>query len=153
MTKNLQRALAFLRIALGVFFLYAGLSKVLDPQWTAAGYLGAAKTFPDIFSWFASAGNIGWVDFLNEWGLTAIGAALILGVYVRWASLAGSALMVLYYFPILDFPYVGEHAFIIDDHIIYIAGFCVLWCAKTAGEYWNLTPKFIRKRLPFKQAV
>ncbi|MBX4211800.1 MAG: DoxX family protein [Candidatus Yanofskybacteria bacterium] len=152
MNKNLQRAIASLRISLGVMFLYAGLTKVLDPNWTSAGYLKAAKTFPDVYAWFASSGNIGWVDFINKWGLTAIGVALILGIYLRWASLAGSMLMALYYLPILDFPYVGDHSFIVDEHIIYMAGFCVLWCARTS-EYWNFVPASIKRKLPFKYAV
>lgn len=118
------------RISLGVIFLYAGITKILDPNWSAAGYLNNAKTFPALYHWFASAGNIGWINLVNEWGLTLVGAALILGVLVRWASLGGMLFMVLYYVPVLKIPYV-------DDHIIYIIMFLIFF-ASNAGTLWGL---------------
>ncbi|MBI3070189.1 MAG: DoxX family protein, partial [Candidatus Levybacteria bacterium] len=47
---------------------------------------------------------------------------LILGVFVRLAALSGILLMLLYYLPILNFPYVGRGttSFLIDQHIIFI---------------------------------
>src|SRR3989338_497535 len=126
-----------LRLAMGWLFLYAGIIKVLNPEWTAEGYLKGAKTFPALFQWFASSQNIGWVNFFNEWGLTAIGAALILGIFVKWASFSGIILMLLYYFPILKFPYAGTNSFIIDDHIIFILVF-ILFIAAKAGRYWGI---------------
>lgn len=100
-----------LRVALGALFFYAGIVKVLNPNWSAVGYLNNAKTFPDLYHWFASAGNIGWVNLLNEWGFVLIGVALILGIFVKWASFGGIFFMALYYLPILKFPYAGEHFF------------------------------------------
>ena len=132
-----------LRLAMGWLFLYAGIIKVLNPEWTAEGYLKGAKTFPALFQWFASSHNIGWVNFLNEWGLTAIGAALILGIFVKWASFSGIILMLLYYFPILKFPYAGTNSFIIDDHIIFILVF-ILFIAAKAGRYWGIDNFFAK---------
>ena len=41
---NFQKiSLFFLRVFLGGLFFYAGITKVLDPSWTAAGYLKGAK--------------------------------------------------------------------------------------------------------------
>ena len=99
------------RVALGVLFFYAGITKVLNPSWSAAGYLNSAKTFPGLFQWFASAGNLGWVNLVNEWGLTLVGVALISGLLVRWASLGGILLMILYYLPVLEFPYIAPTLF------------------------------------------
>jgi thiosulfate dehydrogenase [quinone] large subunit len=131
-----------LRLGMGWLFLYAGLSKVLNPTWSSAGYLRGAKTFPNLYAWFALPQNIGWVDFLNEWGLTLIGVSLILGAAVRWSALAGIALMALYYFPVLNFPYVGEHSYLVDEHVIYALVFLLLYFAR-AGEYWGLD-RFVR---------
>lgn len=125
------------RVALGMLFFYAGITKVLNPSWSAAGYLNSAKTLPGLYQWFASAGNIGWVNFMNEWGLTLVGAALIAGLLVRWASLGGMLLMVLYYLPILQFPYVGANSFLVDEHIIIISILFVL-IASNAGTFWGL---------------
>src|SRR3989344_4050369 len=77
MNKQLKLAVFLSRVALGILFFYAGIVKVLNPNWSAAGYLNSAKTFPGLYHWFASAGNIGWINFMNEWGLTLVGVALV----------------------------------------------------------------------------
>ncbi len=125
------------RVALGVMFFYAGITKVINPSWSAAGYLNSAKTFPELFQWFASAGNLGWVNFMNEWGLTLVGLALIVGLLVRWASIGGILLMILYYLVILQFPYVGANSFLVDEHIIFISVF-LIFIASNAGTFWGL---------------
>ncbi|MFA5954751.1 MAG: DoxX family protein [Patescibacteria group bacterium] len=133
MTKAAKVYIVLLRLFLGCFFLYAGLSKLLGPTWSAAGYLGTAKTFSGFYSWLATSGNIGWVNFANEWALTLLGVALILGIFVRLASGLGIVLMVLYYLLGLNFPYAGQHGYIIDEHIIYIT-LLLLFIAVKAGE-------------------
>ncbi|MBP6925931.1 MAG: DoxX family protein [Candidatus Pacebacteria bacterium] len=125
MTMLQKYSLVALRVTLGWYFLYAGFTKIIDSSWSAAGYLNSAKTFPGFFAWLASPENIGWVSTLNEWALFLVGAALVLGIFVRFASWGGIVLMTLYWLPVLDFPHVG-HGFIIDDHIIFIAVFVVL---------------------------
>ncbi len=117
---NIQRySLLSLRLATGWYFLYAGLSKLFNPEWSAAGYLKAAKTFPTLYAWFASLEILPAVNFLNKWGLTLLGISLIVGVGMRISTWLGSVLMVLYYFPVLEFPY-AEHALIVDTHILLI---------------------------------
>ena len=74
---------------------------------------------------------------MNEWGLTLIGIALILGIAVRFYSFFGALLMLLYYFPILQFPYPNPHSYIVDEHIIYTAAFLAL-AAVRAGRVWGL---------------
>ena len=143
MNNQLKMAVFLSRVALGVVFFYAGITKVMNPNWSAAGYLNGAKTFPGLYHWFASASNIGWVNFLNEWGFVAIGVALILGLLTRWASLGGMIYMTLYYFPILNFPYVGKHSFLVDEHIMYITVFLILFTSK-AGSHWGLD-SFLKK--------
>ena len=145
MNNQLKMAVFLSRVALGVLFFYSGITKVLNPSWSAAGYLNSAKTFPGLYHWFASAGNIGWVNFLNEWGLTLVGLALIAGLLVRWASLGGILIMILYYLPILQFPYIGEHSFLVDEHIVYITTFLVL-LASNAGTLWGLD-SWLQKRV------
>lgn len=138
MSKVQKLSLLFLRLSLGWLFFYAGITKVLDPSWTAAGYLKAAQTATGLYNWFASPQNITWVNFLNEWGLTLIGGALILGIFVRLAALSGILLMILYYIPILNFPYVGKGttSFLVDQHIIFILALLLLWVFN-AGKYYS----------------
>src|SRR3989338_6796907 len=116
MDKQLKVAVFLSRISLGVLFFYAGITKVLNPSWSATEYLNSAKTFPGLFQWFASAGNLGWVNFVNEWGLALVGVALIIGLFVKLASVGGGLLMILYYLPVLSFPYTGEHSFLVFEH-------------------------------------
>ena len=115
---------------------YAGITKVLDPEWTAKGYIESAKTFPSFYNWLLSDNILPIVDLLNQWGLTLIGVSLILGLFVRWSSLFGAIIMVLYYIPVLDFPYISSNYFIIDNHIIYVLVFIIL-CLFGAGQYWG----------------
>jgi len=99
-TKNgVSIVLSLLRVAVGWHFLYEGLIKLFNPGWTSAGYLNQANW---IFSdWFHQIANslvtIQVIDFMNIWGLILIGTGLILGVGIRWASMAGITLLVLYY--------------------------------------------------------
>ncbi len=134
----------FLRVGLGWLFFYAGITKVINSAWSAAGYLGAAKTFPAFFSWLTTPANIPWVNFANEWGLTLIGLGLITGLLVRPAAIAGIALMFLYYLPILDFPYPNPHSYLVDEHIIYILVLALLFNTD-AGRFWGLD-KMVFKR-------
>lgn len=137
MTKTTKLFILMLRLSVGWLLFYAGITKVLDSEWTSAGYLKGAKTFSALYQWFGSAQNIGWVDFLNEWGLTLVGIALILGLATRAAALFGILLMLLYYFPILQFPYVGEHSYIVDEHIIY-SFVLLIFIVSRAGRNWGL---------------
>lgn len=110
---------------LGWYMFFAGIEKVLDPEWTAAGFLSTAKTFPGFYAWFALPMNSWWVDPLNAWGITLVGVALLLGVGKYIAPWAGALLMVIYYFPHYVFPSV-PHGFIVEEHIIYAAAFILL---------------------------
>ncbi|MBV22357.1 MAG: hypothetical protein CMI57_02580 [Parcubacteria group bacterium] len=130
--------LVLLRLAFGWFFLYAGLTKVVNPEWTATGFLNNAQTFSGFYSWLASSNILPIVDFLNEWGLTLIGATLILGIFVRLSAYLGALLMILYYFPGLTFPHVGEHAYLVDEHIIYALALLLLASLHTAHHHFSI---------------
>jgi thiosulfate dehydrogenase [quinone] large subunit len=114
-----------LRLLLGWYIFYAGITKVIDPTWTAKSFLLGAKTFPAFYAWFAQPINSWWVDPLNAWGLVFIGAAFLLGVGMRPAGWCGAALMIIYYFPHYVFPQV-PNGFIVEDHFIFAAAFILL---------------------------
>jgi thiosulfate dehydrogenase [quinone] large subunit len=51
-----------------------------------------------VATWIISNDSVlGVVDFLNTWGLIAIGAGLILGLFSKVASYGGVVLLMLYY--------------------------------------------------------
>lgn len=140
-SKSSQLIIVLLRVALGWLFFYAGITKVLNPEWSSAGYLGAAKTFPAFYHWLAGPGLLPITDFMNEWGLTLLGASLILGVFVRLSAPLGALMMILYYLAALDFPYPNPHSYLVDEHIIYALALLFLASIR-AGRISGLDSKF-----------
>lgn len=126
-----------LRLALGWIFAYAGCAKIFADQWSAAPYLSAAKTLPGVFAWLASPGMLPITNALNAWGLALIGISLLSGLLVRWSGRAGAVLMALYYLPVLDFPYIGKNALLVDEHVVYAIVLSLLVRAD-AGAYAGL---------------
>jgi len=124
---------------------YAGITKLMNPNWSAAGYLGNAKMLPDFYAWLTTPAVLPIINFVNEWALTLLGVSLILGVFVRLSSVLGSLLMLLYYLPILDFPYPNAHAYIVDEHIIYIL-VLLSFSALKAGRVFGLDRAVSRSR-------
>jgi len=143
LNRNTKIWLAVARIALGWIFFYAGLVKILNANWSAAGFLNGAKTFPELYAWFAGPSVIGVVNFVNEWALLLLGISLILGLFVRWSAIPGAILLLLYYFASNAFPIV-LNGFIVDDHIIYIA-MLILFFVTNDGHYFGLDEKFGKK--------
>jgi thiosulfate dehydrogenase [quinone] large subunit len=125
------------RVSLGWLMFYAGITKVTNPNWSAAFYLKGAKTFSGFYEGLLGSSLLPVVNFINAWGLTLLGISLIVGLGVRLSSILGAVLMILYYFPILSFPYAGEHSYIVDDHIIY-ALILIFFAAVRAGRVWGL---------------
>lgn len=119
-------SLLILRVSLGWLMLYAGLSKVLNPEWSAEGYLKGSKTFVGFYSWLTEPAVLPVINFVNEWALTLLGVSLILGLFVRLSGILGALLMLLYYFPVLTFPYIEPHSFLVDEHIVYALALLVL---------------------------
>jgi thiosulfate dehydrogenase [quinone] large subunit len=91
--------LKLMRIGIGWHFAYEGLTKLLDPTWTAKGYLESAGWLgAEVFHWMAAnPAVLQVVDLLNAWGLFVIGVALILGCFTRIAAILGALLLMLYY--------------------------------------------------------
>ncbi len=130
-------SLVALRLALGFLMLYAGVTKLADPAWSAGGYLAGAKTFHGLYAFFASPAVLPAINVINEWGLTLLGVSLLLGIGVRLSGILGALLMLLYYFPVLDFPVVAPHSYLVDEHIVYAAALLLL-SAVRAGRVFGL---------------
>jgi thiosulfate dehydrogenase [quinone] large subunit len=137
MKQNTKLFLFLLRVSIGWVFFYAGISKIMDPAWSAAGYLTHAATFSGFYNWLASPGLLTLTNLVNEWGLLLLGVSLILGLGVRVSAILGAIIMLLYYLPVLKFPIAGPHSYIVDEHIIYIFVLLSLWALK-AGRIWGL---------------
>ncbi|MFH0842518.1 MAG: DoxX family membrane protein [Bacteroidota bacterium] len=134
-SKSQLTFLVILRIFTGWHFLYEGMVKVLNPNWSASAYLMDSQgLFGQFFiNMTTNPGLMKVVDFLNEWALVAIGLALILGCFARLASLGGILLLLLYTFshPALIgvkymMPMEGSY-FLIDKNLVELAALTVLF--------------------------
>lgn len=103
--------LLILRFLIGWHVMYEGIAKALNPGWTAAEYLKNSQwILSDFFNWIAvNPTLLSIVDFLNVWGLIAIGAGILLGLFFKLASVSGFVLLLLYYFatpPMIGLEYL-----------------------------------------------
>jgi thiosulfate dehydrogenase [quinone] large subunit len=99
--------LVALRFLIGWHLLYEGIWKLANPQWSSIAFLAESQwIFAGIANWITSSqGVLHTVDFLNTWGLIAIGLGLILGLFTRIAAIAGTVLLGLYY--LFQPPFIG----------------------------------------------
>ena len=109
-TKLQLVTLVLLRVLIGWHLLYEGVSKLLTPGWSSVGFLRESQwIMSGTASWITSHGSVlATVDFLNIWGLIAIGLGLILGLSTRLAAFSGALLVMIYYLnnaPIIGIEY------------------------------------------------
>lgn len=124
-------SLVILRVAIGWHFMYEGITKLLNPNWSSMGYLMDSKgLFGGMFQAMAgNAGVLNVMDFLNVWGLVLIGAGLIVGLFTRVAAISGIVLLAFYY---LSHPAIIGVTYAIPSEGSY------LWINKTLIELFAL---------------
>ena len=110
--------ITIIRIAIGWHFLYEGCIKFFAEKWSAESYLNNSQSFlAGFYHWLAATPErLAVVDFCNIWGLIAIGLALFLGLFVRWAALGGALLLTAYFFA---YPPFGS-ALLTGDSSVYL---------------------------------
>jgi len=98
-TPMQMSVLLILRFLIGWHLLYEGFSKLLIPNWSSFGFLQESKwILAGLAKWILAHDNVlSVVDFLNTWGLIAIGLGLILGLFTRLAAISGAVLLFIYY--------------------------------------------------------
>ncbi len=132
--------ITILRVAIGWHFLYEGLSKILQGNWTSSGFLLNTSGFLSGFyhALASSPAILKITDILNMYGLLFIGLALFIGIFSRFASLAGALLLTLYYFAYPPFgnPLMNAsegHLFIVDKLFIEAAALVFLFVYHEKG--------------------
>ena len=138
---NLQLyGLVTLRVLIGWHLLYEGIAKLLNPYWSSAAFLLDAKwIFSGVAEWMvASPSILSLVDNLNIWGLTLIGACLMLGLFGRHVSLAGMLLVLVYYlftpsFWWLEYARPGEGSYlVVNKNLIEACALFVIYLFPTS---------------------
>ena len=99
--------LVILRVAIGWHFLYEGLVKLMNPNWSSVGFLLDSRGFQESFfhSLTTNPSTVNIIDQLNIWGLILIGLGLILGFLARPACIFGIVLLAAFY--LSHPPFVG----------------------------------------------
>ncbi|MGV8093291.1 MAG: DoxX family membrane protein [Mangrovibacterium sp.] len=126
--------LVLLRFLIGWHLLYEGIAKLMNPQWSSIGFLKESRWILSGFAdWIVSNPAIlNTVDFLNTWGLIAIGLGLILGLFFKVAAITGSLLLVMYWLncpPLVGLEYTlpaDGNNLIIDKTLIEAIALVVL---------------------------
>ena len=131
--------LTVLRIAIGWHFLFEGMLKVSNPEWSAAYFLNnASGPFAGPFQAIGqNATLLGITDFLNTWGLVAIGLSLMIGLFSRWACLGGMLLLGLYYLASPPFIGLGDALVSEGDYLIVnknLIEILALWVLFKSGD-------------------
>ena len=146
--------LVVLRVAIGWHFLFEGLAKLSDPDWSSYLYLMDSKgIFEGFFKMLAGNEQIlQVVNFMNIWGLIIIGLFLMLGLFSKQVTIAGILLLSLYYlshppFFNLDYalPDAGSH-WIVDKMLIEILALVILLVFPTGKEIGLDRLIFTKKR-------
>ncbi|MEU5548853.1 MULTISPECIES: DoxX family membrane protein [unclassified Micromonospora] len=167
LTVTAARALAVLRVATGLIFLWAFLDKTFgfgyatpaERAWInggspTRGFLANVEVGP-LQSISHTIAGTWWANVLFMVGLAAIGVALVAGVGLRVAAASGTVMMALMWlaeFPLARFTAAGDPTGstnpLVDYHLIYAVALIAL-AAAYAGHTWGLGR--IWARLPFVQ--
>lgn len=164
-TEKAFFALALARISLGAIFLWAFLDKLFGlgfatcrdrvsdavttgcaQAWSnggspTSGFLENATKGP-LASFYQNLAGLAWVDWLFMGGLLVIGLGLILGVWVKIASLGGVLLMLLMWSSAL-WPANNP---LLDDHIVYLFVLVAIYYGN-AQQKWGLRDKWVNMAL------
>ena len=132
--------ITILRVAIGWHFLFEGISKIIQGNWTSSAFLlNTTGFFSGFYHLIASSPALLMVtDMLNMYGLLIIGTALFIGIFSRYASLAGALLLTMYYFAYPPFgnPMMNAsdgHLFMVDKLFIEAAALLFLFFYREQG--------------------
>ena len=132
-------AIVVMRVLIGWHFLYEGIAKLSNPNWSAAGYLTQSRgPLAGLFHWMVGEANVlANVNLLNKWGLTLIGLGLILGCFTRLASASGMLVVLLFY--MANPPFVGyfysipsEGSYlVVNKNLVEVAALAVVFTTRS----------------------
>lgn len=151
-TTRARRSLALLRLGTGFIFLWAFLDKTFglgystprENAWInggapSQGFLNSPAVigpFKDFFQSIASPAT----DVLFMLGMLGVGLAVMLGIGVRVAAWAGSAIMLMMW--AAEWPLTaGSTNPVMDYHVVYALALVVV-ALTLAGDTWGLGRKW-----------
>nr|WP_262909176.1 DoxX family membrane protein [Muricauda sp. M10] len=146
--NKLKVSVTLLRILIGWHFLFEGVVKLYNPEWTSFGYLATAQgPFKWFFTMLVGDATIGWVDTLNIIALMVVGITFTLGIFEKVGAFVGMGLLALYFFAHPPFPGLtqlnveGSYWFVNKNLIELVA--CLVIYQLPTGQYFGL--EYLRK--------
>lgn len=171
LSLSARRTMAVARIAVGFIFLWAFLDKTFGLGYSTAsakawihggsptsGFLGHVDVGP-FQGFFTSLGGSTVVDILFMAGMLAVGLALILGIGLRIAAVAGTVILLMMWaaeWPLAQLTSAGQPSGsvnpIVDYHLVY-ALVAIVAALTFAGRTWGFGKMWestsLVKRLPW----
>jgi len=98
-----------------------------------------------------------WTDRVVSWGLTVVGACLILGLFTRTSAVVGALFMLAFYLAMPPWPGVPEnlkaegHYFLVNKNLIEMLALLAL--ATTASGRWLGLDGLLHPLNPFRRAA
>jgi uncharacterized membrane protein YphA (DoxX/SURF4 family) len=121
-----------------------------------SGWLG--QITPDAVAkmpaWVSAQRPVDWIDLVTRYGLTAVGACLILGLFTRTACLGGAAFLLMFYLAMPPLPWVPEnlrtegHYLFVNKNLIEMLALLTL--ATTRSGYWAGVDGIVRFLCPWR---
>ncbi len=138
---ELRHSVALLRVFIGWHFLYEGVIKIYNPEWTSYGYLASAQgPLRPFFVWMSQEPLIHWADTLNWMALMFVGITLLLGIFEKQGAIVGAFLLGLYYLAHPSFPWLpqanveGSYWFV-NKNLIELAACLVIYKLPTGRTF------------------
>ncbi|MEM7382222.1 MAG: DoxX subfamily [Bacteroidota bacterium] len=156
---QIRHTVVLLRILIGWHFLYEGVIKVYNPDWTSFGYLATAQgPLKPLFLTLTRDPFLGIADSLNCIALIVVGLTLITGVFERIGAMVGVLLLAMYYLAHPSFPWLqqvnveGSYWFVNKNLIELVA--CILLYQYPTAQYFGLSSIWKKKnKLTEKEAI
>lgn len=148
-TWSIKDSVVVLRILIGWHFLYEGIIKLYDPEWTSFGYLASAQgPLEDFFLAMTNDGIIDWTNGLNIAALIIVGLTLTLGIFEKIGAIIGIGLLAMYYLAHPAFPWLDQiraegNYWFVNKNLIELAALLVIYQLPT-GDYFGLN-RIIKK--------
>jgi uncharacterized membrane protein YphA (DoxX/SURF4 family) len=96
-----------------------------------------------------------WIDLITSYGLTAVGACLLLGLFTRSACVAGACFLLMFYLSMPPLPWLPENPKV-EGHYLYvnknlIEMLALLTLATTASGRWVGLDGLVRLLFPWNR--
>jgi len=145
-SHSLRLSIFFLRIALGLNFVYLGWTALFDHP---LGTDLSGHAMNPLYGWLATPAGVSggasasfaWLPQIAAWAFLVVGILLILGLFTRLASLIAIVLVLASYLPTISFASFNVAQLVNDELILF---FCLLILIfGRAGHYLGVD-KFLR---------